>query len=148
MHSAEIWRSARSWHSCLLHVTLGLVLLSKAAITAASDEGPGVRGARSVDQQMVVQPVDCVLSQWSAWSRCDTCQKKRYRFAKLEQPSQFGGQPCNFLGREEEACAVSARYTCDNVPLCEGFLCAHTSNTQLFPAASHLNITAYLALQK
>uniref|UniRef100_A0A7N6B1S0 Complement component C8 beta chain n=1 Tax=Anabas testudineus TaxID=64144 RepID=A0A7N6B1S0_ANATE len=71
-------------------------------------------------------PVDCVLSEWSAWSRCDTCQKKRYRYAKLDQPSQFGGEPCNFFGREEEECAVPARYTCENVPLCEGFLCTQT----------------------
>lgn len=50
----------------------------------------------------------------------------QYRYAKLEQPSQFGGQPCNFYGREEVACPVSARYTCNNVPLCEGFACTHT----------------------
>uniref|UniRef100_A0A3Q1H6Y9 Complement component C8 beta chain n=1 Tax=Anabas testudineus TaxID=64144 RepID=A0A3Q1H6Y9_ANATE len=89
------------------------------------NEGPSVREARSVGDR-VVQPVDCVLSEWSAWSRCDTCQKKRYRYAKLDQPSQFGGEPCNFFGREEEECAVPARYTCENVPLCEGFLCTQT----------------------
>lgn len=50
----------------------------------------------------------------------------QYRYAKLDQPSQFGGQPCNFHGREEEACDVSARYTCNNVPVCEGFLCSQT----------------------
>uniref|UniRef100_A0A7N6BD61 Complement component C8 beta chain n=1 Tax=Anabas testudineus TaxID=64144 RepID=A0A7N6BD61_ANATE len=49
-----------------------------------------------------------------------------YRYAKLDQPSQFGGEPCNFFGREEEECAVPARYTCENVPLCEGFLCTQT----------------------
>lgn len=55
----------------------------------------------------------------------------QYRYAKLEQPSQFGGQACNFHGREEEACAVSSRYTCDNVPVCEGFLCATTGRPNL-----------------
>lgn len=50
---------------------------SKASITTASDGEPPVREARSVGEQVVVQPVDCVLSEWSAWSRCDTCQKKR-----------------------------------------------------------------------
>uniref|UniRef100_A0A7N6BWX4 Complement component C8 beta chain n=1 Tax=Anabas testudineus TaxID=64144 RepID=A0A7N6BWX4_ANATE len=50
----------------------------------------------------------------------------QYRYAKLDQPSQFGGEPCNFFGREEEECAVPARYTCENVPLCEGFLCTQT----------------------
>uniref|UniRef100_A0A3Q3XCW1 Complement component C8 beta chain n=1 Tax=Mola mola TaxID=94237 RepID=A0A3Q3XCW1_MOLML len=110
-------------HCRLLCVTLSLVLLS---ITAASAEEAPVREARSAGGQGVPQPVDCVLSEWSAWSRCDTCQKKRYRYAKLEQPSQFGGLPCNFHGREEEDCTVPSRYTCDSVPQCEGFLCTHT----------------------
>ncbi len=57
----------------------------------------------------------------------------QYRYAKLEQPSQFGGQPCNFHGREEEDCTVPARYTCDNIPLCEGFLCAHTGIPHICP---------------
>ncbi|XP_059199809.1 complement component C8 beta chain [Centropristis striata] len=118
--------SALTLHCFLLSVPLGLVLLSEVAVTTASDEEAGVREARSAGDQVVVHPVDCVLSEWSSWSRCDTCQKKRYRYAKLDQPSQFGGQPCNFHGREEEACDVPARYTCDNVPLCEGFLCAQT----------------------
>ncbi|KAM9349958.1 complement component C8 beta chain [Symphorus nematophorus] len=118
--------SALSLQCCLLHVTLSLVLLSKVGITTASDEEPAVREARSVGGQAVVHPVDCVLSEWSAWSRCDTCGKKKYRYAKLEQPSQFGGQPCNSHGREEQACTVPARYTCDSVPLCEGFLCTQT----------------------
>ncbi|KAJ3594718.1 hypothetical protein NHX12_004025, partial [Muraenolepis orangiensis] len=42
------------------------------------------------------------------------------------EPEAFGGEPCNFHGREEEACTVSARYTCDNVPPCMGFLCTST----------------------
>ncbi|KAF3858654.1 hypothetical protein F7725_011855 [Dissostichus mawsoni] len=113
-----IWMSALTSQCCLIYATLGLVLSSNAE--------PSVREARSAGDQLVVQPVDCVLSEWSSWSRCDTCQKKRYRYAKLEQPSQFGGQPCNFYGREVEACTVPDRYTCDNVPLCEGFLCKQT----------------------
>ncbi|XP_041804860.1 complement component C8 beta chain-like [Chelmon rostratus] len=126
MLSGVIRMSAPSLQCRLLHVALSLVLLSTVAVTTASHETPGPREARSVGEQVVVHPVDCVLSEWSAWSRCDTCQKKRYRYAKLDRPSQFGGQPCNFDGREEEACAVPARYTCDNVPLCEGFLCSQT----------------------
>uniref|UniRef100_A0A8C2XFN7 Complement component C8 beta chain n=2 Tax=Cyclopterus lumpus TaxID=8103 RepID=A0A8C2XFN7_CYCLU len=124
MLSVVIRMSALSVQSGLLYVTL--ILLSKNAVTTANNEAPRVREARSVGDQVVVHPVDCVLSAWSSWSRCDTCQKKRYRYAKLDQPSQFGGQPCNFHDREEEACDVSARYTCDNVPLCEGFLCTQT----------------------
>ncbi|XP_031710750.1 complement component C8 beta chain-like [Anarrhichthys ocellatus] len=116
--------SALSLQCCLLFVTL--VLLSKVAVATANNDEPSVREARSVGDQVVVHPVDCVVSEWSSWSRCDTCQKKRYRYAKLDLPSQFGGQPCNFHDREEEACDVSARYTCNSVPLCEGFLCNQT----------------------
>lgn len=124
MLSAVIQRSALTLHSCLLYIILSLLLLSKITFTTASDEPSTVR--RSVANQAPVQPVDCVLSEWSSWSRCDTCQKKKYRFAKLIQPSQFGGEPCNFHGREEDACSVPARNTCDNVPVCEGFLCTQT----------------------
>ncbi|KAM3866055.1 complement component C8 beta chain [Diretmus argenteus] len=103
-----------------------MLLLSEVALTATGHEEPSVREARSVSNKVVVHPVDCALSEWSRWTTCDICQKKRYRYAKLLQPSQFGGEPCNFHGREEEACTVPARYTCDNVPLCEGFLCTKT----------------------
>lgn len=51
------------------------VSCSKVTQTTASDVGSGVRHPRAVENQ--VQPVDCVLSEWSAWSRCDVCQKKR-----------------------------------------------------------------------
>ncbi|KAJ0059146.1 hypothetical protein NL108_008587, partial [Boleophthalmus pectinirostris] len=49
-----------------------------------------------------------------------------YRFSRLTQPSQFGGEPCHFHDREVEACTVSERYKCNNIPVCEGFLCTHT----------------------
>ncbi|XP_061695641.1 complement component C8 beta chain-like [Syngnathoides biaculeatus] len=104
----------------LVSAALSLSLASTVALTSGSGEDGRAREARSV------QPVDCVLSEWSPWSRCDVCQGKRYRFAKLSQPSQFGGEPCDFHGREEEVCEVPARYTCNNIPLCEGFLCSQT----------------------
>ncbi|XP_030607988.1 complement component C8 beta chain [Archocentrus centrarchus] len=126
MLSVVIQSSAVTLHSCLLLVTLSLVLLSKVAVATASNEDPSVRQARSAGGPVVVHPLDCVLSEWSAWSRCDICQKKRYRYAKVEQRAQFGGEMCKSHGREEEACNVPARYTCDSVPVCEGFLCTQT----------------------
>ncbi|XP_037131427.1 complement component C8 beta chain isoform X1 [Syngnathus acus] len=113
---------------CLLTSTLSLLLSSHSAVdvTSASNEDPRVRDTRAVSDQALVQPVDCVLSEWSPWSRCDICQGKRYRYAKLSQPTQFGGEPCHFHGREEESCEVPARYTCDNILPCEGFLCSQT----------------------
>ncbi|XP_035993849.1 complement component C8 beta chain isoform X1 [Fundulus heteroclitus] len=128
MFSVMIQPGRVSSHSCLLTVALGLLLLSHSEFpqAAASNGNSGVREARSVGGQVVVQPVDCVLSEWSRWSRCDTCAKKRFRYAKLERPSQFGGELCYLNGRQEESCEVPDRYTCDNVPLCEGFLCTQT----------------------
>ncbi|KAM9323006.1 complement component C8 beta chain [Pholidichthys leucotaenia] len=99
---------------------------SSVGLTAESNGDHSIRVARSVAEPVVVQPVDCVLSGWSSWSHCDICQKKRYRYARLERPSQFGGEQCQSHDREEEACAVSDRYTCTSVPLCEGFLCKQT----------------------
>ncbi|CAL8280877.1 unnamed protein product [Lota lota] len=121
MWSAEL---NRQW--CLLLVSLTLLLLRSVAIATASSEDLSVREPRAAGPGVIVQPLDCVLSEWSLWTRCDTCQKKRYRFAKLQQPSQFGGEPCHFHGREEEACTVSSRYSCNNIPPCLGFLCTST----------------------
>uniref|UniRef100_A0A3B3ZWL3 Complement component C8 beta chain n=1 Tax=Periophthalmus magnuspinnatus TaxID=409849 RepID=A0A3B3ZWL3_9GOBI len=108
-------------HSCLLYVTLGFCILSTLQATKS-----GHVSVRQAPSGNVVYPVDCVVSEWSQWSRCDVCQKKRYRFTKLTQPSQFGGEPCHFHDREEEACTVPARYKCTNIPVCQGFLCTHT----------------------
>ncbi|XP_067109080.1 complement component C8 beta chain-like [Osmerus mordax] len=98
---------------CLVWATLFLSLSSDVAIQTTSG------------QQIVAHPIDCVLSEWTSWSSCDVCQKKRYRYAKLVQPSVFGGEPCFSHNREEEACSPSSRYTCE-VPLCEGFQCTVT----------------------
>ncbi|NXO93658.1 CO8B protein, partial [Certhia brachydactyla] len=80
------------------------------------------RCARSVSASP--QPRDCALSSWSSWSKCDPCQKKRYRFARLEQPSQFGGDPCDGSDREAEECVTNS--PCRNRVRCDGFLCAVT----------------------
>ncbi|XP_070602094.1 complement component C8 beta chain [Erythrolamprus reginae] len=77
------------------------------------------RWRRSSSQ--VVQPIDCLLSSWSSWTTCDACQKKRYRFAHVEQPSQFGGDPCDYTDNESEDCVINR--PCGTVR-CEGFLCA------------------------
>ncbi|CAG5897058.1 unnamed protein product [Menidia menidia] len=126
MVSVMIQRGALNSPSCTLLVALSLVLISEVSRAAASDVEAGVRQARSVGAPVLVHPVDCVLSQWTSWSSCDICQKKKFRYAKLEQPSQFGGEPCYFHGTEEEACEVPSQYTCENIPLCEGFLCTQT----------------------
>lgn len=71
---------------------------SAAGNTAASDEEePSVRQARAAGQQALAQPVDCVLSEWSAWSRCDTCQKKRVSvLAAVGGKASSSACPCVF----------------------------------------------------
>ncbi|NXU48825.1 CO8B protein, partial [Turnix velox] len=80
------------------------------------------RWARSV--RNLPQPLDCQLSAWSSWSQCDPCQKKRYRFARLEQPSQFNGDPCDDSDKESEDCVTNN--PCRNKVRCDGFVCAVT----------------------
>nr|AMB73115.1 complement component C8 beta [Tachysurus fulvidraco] len=74
-----------------------------------------------------LDPVDCSLSEWTQWTRCDPCLNKRFRSATVQQPSQFGGEPCHELGREEESCTPPSRYSCrSSVPLCQGFQCTNS----------------------
>ncbi|XP_054429744.1 complement component C8 beta chain [Pteronotus mesoamericanus] len=80
------------------------------------------RQTRSVD--VTLTPIDCELSSWSSWTRCDPCQKKRYRHATLLRPSQFHGDPCRFSDKEAEDCATRA--PCRSQVRCEGFMCAQT----------------------
>nr|XP_014346542.1 PREDICTED: complement component C8 beta chain isoform X2 [Latimeria chalumnae] len=83
---------------------------------------PVGRWKRSVQDHP--QPIDCIHSSWSGWSACDPCQKKQYRYVKLETASQFGGEPCSSLDEEEKQCTTRA--VCRNKKTCEGFVCTHT----------------------
>ncbi|XP_036410225.1 complement component C8 beta chain [Megalops cyprinoides] len=83
-------------------------------------------GLTSSSELEAKAPIDCILSEWSTWTRCDPCQNKRYRYTKLLQPSQFGGEPCSVLGRDEEACTPPPRVSCRDNPICEGFVCLIT----------------------
>ncbi|XP_059545397.1 complement component C8 beta chain [Myotis daubentonii] len=80
------------------------------------------RQTRSVD--VTLEPIDCELSSWSSWTRCDPCQKKRYRHAVLLRPSQFHGDPCRLSDKEAEDCVTNA--PCRSQVRCEGFVCAQT----------------------
>ncbi|XP_051480289.1 complement component C8 beta chain isoform X2 [Apus apus] len=91
-------------------------------LSSTNESMASSRRARSVSDRP--EPRDCVLSAWSSWSTCDPCQKKRYRFARLEQPSQFNGDPCDYSDRETEDCVTSK--PCRNTVRCDGFVCAVT----------------------
>ncbi|RXM30567.1 Disabled-like 1 [Acipenser ruthenus] len=51
-------------------------------------------------------------------------EEDTYRYAKLEQPSQFGGELCSYYGRDVEPCSTAS--ACRNTRRCEGFVCAIT----------------------
>ncbi|XP_063284066.1 complement component C8 beta chain [Pelobates fuscus] len=80
------------------------------------------RKARSVQEPP--QPIDCELSSWSGWSGCDPCEKKRYRYAQLVRASQFNGEPCGTIDKEEESCSTNS--PCRNTKRCEGFQCVES----------------------
>ncbi|XP_009459596.1 PREDICTED: complement component C8 beta chain [Nipponia nippon] len=104
----------------LLYAVLGILTVHCFGSTNKSVGNS--RWARSVSN--LPQPRDCMLSAWSSWSKCDPCQKKRYRFARLEQPSQFNGDPCDYSDKETEDCVTNN--PCRNKVRCEGFVCAVT----------------------
>ncbi|XP_050983468.1 complement component C8 beta chain isoform X1 [Labeo rohita] len=82
--------------------------------------------------QVPKDPVDCSLSEWSPWTRCDPCHKKRYRYATVVQPSEFGGELCHNHGREDEPCTAPSRYSCQKpIPRCQGFRCTITGRCVL-----------------
>ncbi|XP_009867942.1 PREDICTED: complement component C8 alpha chain isoform X2 [Apaloderma vittatum] len=70
-------------------------------------------------------PVDCQLSQWSAWTDCFPCQEKKHRYRRLVQPAGFAGQRCTGHLWDEQACR--AETTCINPPGCgKDFRCEET----------------------
>ncbi|KAM8788221.1 complement component C8 beta chain [Rhynchonycteris naso] len=89
---------------------------------AVNESNAKSRQTRSVD--VSVMPIDCELSSWSSWTKCDPCQKKRYRHAILLRPAQFLGDPCRFSDKEAEDCVTNA--PCRSQVRCEGFVCAQT----------------------
>ncbi|XP_062386305.1 complement component C8 beta chain isoform X1 [Sardina pilchardus] len=109
---------------------LSLFLWSTVAVLVSAGEVRR-RESRALKTGSPAAPVDCSLSEWSSWTRCDPCHGKRYRSAKLLQPSEFGGEPCNVQGREEEPCTPPSRFKCTSAPLCQGFVCAVTGRCVL-----------------
>ncbi|XP_044529469.1 complement component C8 alpha chain [Gracilinanus agilis] len=56
------------------------------------------------DQPSTPAPVDCQLSEWSAWTECFPCLGKKHRYRNLLQPSKFGGNLCLGDLWDEVAC--------------------------------------------
>ncbi|XP_039203881.1 complement component C9 [Crotalus tigris] len=56
------------------------------------------------------EPIDCLLTTWSAWGPCSPCSKERYRSRSIVKFGQFGGKPCT--------AALSDREPCETKTLC------------------------------
>ncbi|XP_015194299.2 complement component C9 [Lepisosteus oculatus] len=57
--------------------------------------------------------VDCKLSTWSPWSKCDPCSKQMFRARSVEVFGQFGGQTCFEPLGQKKACTTDD--ACDRV---------------------------------
>ncbi|XP_060087869.1 complement component C8 beta chain [Heteronotia binoei] len=121
-----------SFFLCLLRIFLICAILGFLNLHCSSGEkeisfhlneidGNATRSRWHRSPNNMPQPIDCIISSWSSWSMCDPCQKKRYRFAYVEQPSQFGGDSCDYSDKETEDCVPDS--PCRNTIRCEGFLC-------------------------
>ncbi|KAJ0011823.1 hypothetical protein NQD34_012798 [Periophthalmus magnuspinnatus] len=139
--SSPLSSTAQEEDGCCSDLDLSRMTLSPGTSTSPSTESPSTPAPHQSSSQAsdpLEPPVDpestkeehtgsAVVRSVSPEScgDLDTAQDQ-YRFTKLTQPSQFGGEPCHFHDREEEACTVPARYKCTNIPVCQGFLCTHT----------------------
>ncbi|XP_075177272.1 complement component C8 beta chain [Anomaloglossus baeobatrachus] len=99
-----------------------LLILGLYYTSCQSQENGKSRVARAVEY--VPEPVDCLLSDWSSWSSCDPCQKKKYRYTQMTHIPQFYGESCNVIDRQEESCTTST--VCRNKKSCEGFQCVES----------------------
>ncbi|XP_022049181.2 complement component C8 alpha chain [Acanthochromis polyacanthus] len=111
---------------CTLHLFISLstnVDASREPRTTADNSGAAMRRARAVSRPI---PINCMLGSWSAWTQCNSCTDKKFRFRSLEKPSQFGGTECveGLWGRL--ACPTSSTQ-CLQPDYCgESFTCNET----------------------
>ncbi|KAM6901408.1 complement component C6 isoform 1-T2 [Lycodopsis pacificus] len=49
-------------------------------------------------------PIDCLLTDFGAWSDCSPCAKEQYRTRSVQRPSQFGGSACSVVLKDDRPC--------------------------------------------
>nr|XP_057922383.1 complement component C8 alpha chain [Doryrhamphus excisus] len=82
-----------------------------------------VRRVRAVNRPI---PINCKLESWTAWTSCNSCTEQKFRFRKMEKPSQFGGTQCFETLWETLACPT-ATAQCLVPDYCgESFTCKET----------------------
>ncbi|XP_074545416.1 complement component C8 alpha chain [Halichoeres trimaculatus] len=80
--------------SCWLYLLISQspnVDASRRPWTTADNSEAGTRRIRAVNRPI---SINCKLGPWSAWTPCNACTDKKFRFRYLEKPSQFGGSDC------------------------------------------------------
>ncbi|XP_035189460.1 complement component C8 alpha chain [Oxyura jamaicensis] len=112
--------------SPLMLAVCSLSLTARQGTAAAHGEPAAApsqrRSSRDVNSPA---PVNCQLSQWSAWTDCFPCQGKRHRYRTLVQPAGFAGQRCTGNLWDEQACRAGE--TCTRAPSCgKDFRCEET----------------------
>ncbi|KAF5909745.1 complement component C9, partial [Clarias magur] len=73
------------------------------------------REAREVGQPA---SIDCKMTAWSEWARCDPCTKTMHRSRGIERFGQFGGQKCIEPIGEKKPCRTATKCEEDPPPVC------------------------------
>ncbi|XP_043941449.1 complement component C8 alpha chain [Protopterus annectens] len=71
-----------------------------------------------------IDPVSCQLSQWSEWTDCFPCEKKKTRFRRLLRPAKYEGRICAGYLWDEAACTTAK--PCEPKQCGKGFQCKET----------------------
>ncbi|XP_053342020.1 complement component C9 [Clarias gariepinus] len=92
---------------CLLQLTAGM---------SVGDSTQGSkRETREVGQPA---PIDCKMTAWSEWARCDPCTKTMHRSRGIERFGQFGGRKCIEPIGEKKPCRTASKCEEDPPPVC------------------------------
>lgn len=118
MSKSKVWRSAGQWHVCLTLLMwswLQTVTKSKSGLPPPVCQCP-ISGY-VVDVCHIPCPLDCKLSDWSAWSVCSaSCGSGlKIRSKWLREKAFNGGRPCPKLDLKNQvstsACVSTASCT-------------------------------------
>ncbi|KAM9845443.1 complement component C8 alpha chain [Aulostomus maculatus] len=113
-------------HLLSLHLLIHLsasVDASRGPGTTDDSSGAAARRTRAVNTPT---PINCELASWSSWTPCNSCTDKKFRFRRLERPSQFGGTDCLEALWDKQACSTASSQ-CLVPDYCgESFTCRET----------------------